>query len=74
MAKKEETQDVLKKPEVLQEKFISVEHWIESNPKVVLGLLGALVLVVGGYFGYQYYVDNQEDQAQKEMFQAVRYF
>ena len=74
MAKKEENKDVLENAEVLQEKFISLEHWIETNPRFVLGIIGTLVLVAGGYFGYQYYVDNQEDQAQKEMFQAVRYF
>jgi len=74
MAKKEETKGALENAEVLQEKFVSLEHWIESNPRIVLGIIGALVVVAGGYFGYQYYIDSQEDQAQKEMFQAVRYF
>jgi len=59
MAKKEEKQDVLESAEALQEKFVSVEHWLESNPKIVLGVLAALVVVVGGYFGYGYYIDGQ---------------
>ena len=36
--------------------------------------MGALVLIAGGYFGFRYYIDNQNTEAQKEMFQAVRYF
>lgn len=71
---KEEKKDILENSEALQEKVIGVEHWIESNPKIVFGVAGALLLLVGGYFGYQYYVGNQDAQAQKEMFQAVRYF
>ena len=74
MAKEDKKKDILENPEVLQEKVLGVEHWIESNPKIVFGVLGALLLVVAGYFGYQYYVGNQDAQAQKEMFQAVRYF
>lgn len=74
MSKKEEKKEVLESAEVLQEKFVSIEHWIESNPKVVLGVIGALVLVIGGYFGYSFYIDSKEDEAQKEMFQAQRYF
>lgn len=66
--------DILESSEVLQEKVLGVEHWIESNPKIVFGVMGALLLAVGGYFGYQYYVSNQDEQAQREMFQAVRYF
>lgn len=74
MAKKEASQDLLENPEVIAEKVEGFEHWIEQNPKVILGVLGALILVVGGYFGFRYYVDGQNEQAQKEMFQAVRYF
>ena len=74
MAKKEEKEELLESAEVLQEKFVGLEHWVEENPRAVMGILGALVLVVGGWFGYSYYQDTQEDQAQKEMFQAVRYF
>jgi TolA-binding protein len=74
MAKKEENKDLLENAEVLQNKFVSIEHWIESNPKIVLGIIGVIVLALGSVFGYRYYIDNQEDQAQKEMFQAVRYF
>lgn len=74
MAKNEENKDVLENPEVIAEKVTGIEQWIEHNPKIVLGVLGAIVLVVGGYFGYRYYVDGQDDLAQREMFQAVRYF
>ena len=74
MAKKEESKDLLENSEVIQEKLVGVEHWIEKNPKLIIGIVGALTLVVGGFFGYRYYIGNQDVQAQKEMFQAVRYF
>ncbi len=74
MAKKETNQDLLENPEIIAEKVEGVEHWIERNPKIVVGFLGALVLLVGGYFGFRYFVDSQNQQAQSEMFQAVRYF
>src|SRR5690349_19189505 len=71
---KEEKKDIMESSEALQEKVMGVEHWIEANPKIVFGVVGALLLVVAGYFGYQYYVGSQDEQAQREMFQAVRYF
>lgn len=74
MAKKEENKDLLESSEALQEKFEGFEHWIQSNPKIIIGVVAALVLAVGGYFGWKYYIDGQEAQAQKEMFQAVHYF
>jgi predicted negative regulator of RcsB-dependent stress response len=74
MAKKEESKDLLENPEVIQEKLEGIEHWVEKNPKLLIGVIGAIVLAVGGFFGYRYWVGNQDAQAQKEMFQAVRYF
>ena len=74
MAKDEEKKDLLENAEVLAEKVEGVEHWVEQNPKIVFGILGVIALVVGGYFGFRFWLDSQDDQAQKEMFQAVRYF
>jgi tetratricopeptide (TPR) repeat protein len=74
MAKKEDNKDLLENPEVIAEKLEGFEHWMEKNPRVILGVVAALVLVVGGYFGFSYYIDSQDAQAQTEMFQAVRYF
>ncbi len=61
MAKKEENKNVLENQEALQEKVVGFEHWIESNSKVVFGLVGVAVLAVAGYFGFSYYKDNQND-------------
>ena len=72
MAKKEETKDLLENAEVIQEKLIDVETWLEKNPKTAIGIVAAILLIVGGYFGYRYYLGNQDDIAQKEMFQAIR--
>lgn len=74
MAKKEENQDLLENPEVIAEKLEGAEHWIEENPKIVIGVIAAVVLIVGGYFGFRYYINSQERIAQSEMFQAVHYF
>jgi tetratricopeptide (TPR) repeat protein len=74
MAKNEEKKDLLENAEVLAEKVEGAEHWIEQNPKVVFGVVGAIALVVAGYFGFNYWITTQDEQAQKEMFQAVQYF
>ncbi|MEJ0054794.1 MAG: cytochrome C biosynthesis protein [Bacteroidota bacterium] len=74
MAKNEEKKDLLENSEVLADKVELAENWIEENPKIVFGIIGVIVLIVGGYFGYKYWAGGQDDQAQKEMFQAVRYF
>lgn len=74
MAKKEESKDLLENPEVIQHKLEGIEHWAERNPKIIIGIVSALILAVGGYFGWRYYIDSQENQAQKDMFQAIHYF
>jgi tetratricopeptide (TPR) repeat protein len=74
MAKKEETKDLLENPEVIQEKLVDVETWLEKNPKTAIGIVAAILLIAGGFFGYRYYLSNQDGIAQKDMFQAIRYF
>ncbi|MBA4057947.1 MAG: cytochrome C biosynthesis protein, partial [Marivirga sp.] len=75
MAKKEEHKhELLENPEALKEKLAGAESWLESNPKIVIGFAAAILLIIGGYFGFQYYKQSQNVLAQKEMFQAVFYF
>jgi TolA-binding protein len=74
MAKSEEKKDLLENSEVLADKVELAENWVEENPKIVIGIIGVIALIVGGYFGYKYWAGGQDDLAQKEMFQAVRYF
>ncbi len=75
MAKKEEHKhELLENPEALKEKLEGAENWLEQNPKIVVGIAAAILVIVGGYFAFNYYKNNQNDLAQKEMFQAVYYF
>lgn len=75
MAKKvEHKHELVENPEALAEKLHGAETWAERHPKTLIGIVTAVVLLVGGYFGFQYYKDNQEAEAQREMFQAVYYF
>jgi len=75
MAKKEEHKhELLENPEALKEKLAGAESWLEQNPKIVVGIAAAILIIVGGYFAFNYYKDGQNDLAQREMFQAVYYF
>jgi tetratricopeptide (TPR) repeat protein len=75
MAKKvEHRNEILESPEALAERLQGAETWVERHPKTVAGVAVAIALIVGGYFGFRYYIDNQNAEAQREMFQAVYYF
>ena len=74
MAKKEENTSVIENQEVLQEKVMGFEHWVENNPKIIFGIVGLLFLAVAGYFGFSFFKKSQDTEAQKQMFQAVYYF
>jgi len=75
MAKKEEHKhELLENPEALKEKLVGAEHWLERHPKIIVGIAAGILILVGGYFVFNYYKDNQDALAQKEMFQAVYYF
>ncbi|MFZ6009317.1 MAG: tetratricopeptide repeat protein, partial [Bacteroidota bacterium] len=64
----------LENPQALADRLQGAETWMERHPKTVIGVAAVILLVVGGYFGFNYYKDKQEVEAQKEMFQAVFYF
>lgn len=75
MAKKEEHKhELLENPDALKEKLVGAENWLERNPKTTSGIALGILLIVGGFFGFQYYKGNQNAEAQRQMFQAVHYF
>jgi tetratricopeptide (TPR) repeat protein len=76
MAKKVEKHEheLLENPEALAHKLVDAENWAERNPKTLIAIASVIALVVAGYFGFQYYKDSQDAEAQNEMFQAVYYF
>jgi predicted negative regulator of RcsB-dependent stress response len=65
---------VLESPEVLVEKITGFESYLEQNKKLISTIGIAVVLAVGGYFGYNWYIGEQDKEAQEAMFHAVYYF
>ncbi len=59
----------------VEEVYSKTEHYIEENKKSLAIILGAIVLIIGGYFGYKKLVlEPKEADAQKDMFMAEYYF
>lgn len=51
------------------------EHFIEKNQKAIMIVVGAIIIVVLGYFGFKkFYLAPKETAAQSAMFWAERYF
>ena len=65
--------DLIENPDVLASK---TEEFFNQkrNQNVVFGVGGIIALLVVAYMGYQYYINNRNQEAQEEMFQAVYYF
>ena len=65
---------MLESPEALAEKISKTEEFVEKHQTLMLSVLGVVALIVAGGFLYKYYIGNQNELAQDEMFQAVYYF
>jgi tetratricopeptide (TPR) repeat protein len=67
-------EELLENPEVLAEQISKTEEFLEKNRKLVFVFGGAIALIIGAYFLYNYWITNRNVAAQNEMFQAVYYF
>jgi len=66
--------EILESPEALAEQLSKTEQYLEKNRKFVLIALGTIAVIVSGFFLGRYYLNNQNNQAQIDMFQAIYYF
>jgi len=68
----EEKEDVLVD---VKEVYSKTEHYLEQNKRSLGIILGAIVLLIAGYFVWQkLYVAPQEEEARAQMFMAEKYF
>ncbi len=56
------------------DKFAAGEDFLQRNRNLLIGLVVAVVLVVGGLVAYNYYKNMKNEEAQSLMFPAVYYF
>jgi len=73
MAKKvDQTEDRI---QIVEEALSKTEKFIENNQKVISIVIGAIIVIVLGYFGFnKFYIEPLEKEAQAQMFMAEKYF
>ncbi|MDR2910995.1 MAG: tetratricopeptide repeat protein [Bacteroidales bacterium] len=59
----------------LESALTRTEQFIEDNQKTILYAVGVIVIVVGGFLGFnKFYLQTKESEAESQMFMAVNYF
>lgn len=71
MSKKNTGLEFLEDPDALAGQLERAEDFFEQNRNIVFGVLGGIVLLIVGFFGYRYYVSSQDETAQVELFPSV---
>lgn len=69
-----QSNDLLENPEALAEQFSRSEQFIENNKTLVSTIVGILLVVIVGYSLGKYYLEGQNKNGQRDLFQAVYYF
>ena len=71
MSKKNTGLEFLEDPDALSGQLERAEDFFEQNRTVIFGVVGAILLIIVGFFGYRYYVSTQDETAQAELFPSV---
>ncbi|MEL6671983.1 MAG: tetratricopeptide repeat protein [Bacteroidota bacterium] len=58
----------------VEESSASLEEIFEQNRTLVIGAASVILLLIAGYFLYNWYQKGQNTEANKEMYQAIYYF
>ena len=76
MAKKEkkDVMEIIESPEALQKEVSKVTGFFEKNKSTTLGAGIALIALVAGFFGYQWYKTSQDVEGEKKLYKAVYAF
>ncbi|MCS7005030.1 MAG: tetratricopeptide repeat protein [Cytophagales bacterium] len=72
MANKEEIK-ILESAEALQEKLNKTQAFLENNKKIVSAVLGGIVGIIATIVGYNWYVQQQNEEAENQLFPAIFY-
>ena len=65
--------ELLESPDAIAERLLDTEKFIKRN-RIILGVvLGIIVLAIAGYFIYSYMANQQEQEAQEQMFPSPYY-
>jgi len=70
----EKGKEFYENPEVLAEQIDKTEEFITAHKIWFLWIGGIVAVIFTGFFIYRYYLGNQNEIAQADMFQAVFYF
>ena len=65
---------MIESPEALQQEVSKVTGYFEQNKSSVLTLVGVLVVVIAGYFGYNWYTATKDAEGEKKLYKAVYAF
>jgi TolA-binding protein len=72
MAKKDNSGiEILEDADALRKEVFKVEGLLEKNSKLLSIFGGVVVALVAAYFGYKYWADSQEKEAQTALYDAV---
>jgi tetratricopeptide (TPR) repeat protein len=72
MAKVKEKEEVIINVESAYDK---TEQFFEDNQKIILGVVAAIIIIIGGYVGYKkFIIAPKETEAASQMFRAEQYF
>jgi tetratricopeptide (TPR) repeat protein len=66
--------EILENPEILASSLSRGETFLKENSKIFAGILVVAILLIGGILFFQINTQNQNEAAQKEMFQAVYFY
>tara|TARA_R110002020_G_scaffold107336_1_gene249348 strand:+ start:319 stop:1032 length:714 start_codon:yes stop_codon:yes gene_type:complete len=66
--------DILEDPSEIASRLDQGEAFLKQNSKILAGVLIAAVVLIGGILFFQINTQNQNEKAQKEMFQAVYFY